>query len=259
MTGGETTPPKTSQTGERQSAPMKRRLFFFALAALIVITLWFGGLRDVLTLEQVQTHGAAIKDRAQAQPFLSMALFLLAYIVIVISCIPVVALSALFAGYLFGMWWGTALLLSGGTIGATVLFLLARSGIGRFLRDRASGFYAQVADRMENSAVSFLLFMRFVPLFPFFVANALPALFKIPLRVFLWTTFIGIIPSGLLYGFLGHSLSESLGESLNEVDSLSGLVSPPILAGMTGLALLSCAPILYKIFTKSAAKPGQNR
>ena len=226
---------------------MKKRVFLLALAALLIAALWFGvpgfgGLRDLITLDQLQSHGERIKHSAQAHPLLSSLIFLAAYILIVLACLPVVALSALFAGYVFGLFWGAALLIGGGAMGAVSLFLIARSGFGRALRERAGGFYSQAARQMESNATSYLLFMRFVPLFPFFIANTLPALFNIPLRVFLWTTIIGIIPSGFIYAFLG--------QSLGEIETLSGLLSPQILAGMAALALLSLAPALFKAFSK---------
>jgi len=123
-------------------------------------------------------------------------------------------------------------------VGATLLFLTARSGFGSFLRQRAKGLYGQVASQMEDNAVSYLLFMRLIPLFPFFVANILPALFHIPLRTFLWTTIVGIIPSGFIYAWLG--------QSLDQIHSVSDLLSPSLLAGLTGLALLTLAPALLK-------------
>ena len=226
------------------SAIQKRGLLL-GLIALIIAGLWFGGLRDFITLDGVHDYGTQIRDIAQSRPVLASLGFLLAYIAIVVTCIPVVAMTALFAGYVFGVWWGAALLIGGGAAGATLLFLAARSGFGKFLRERAKGLYSQVAKQMEDNAVSYLLFMRLIPLFPFFLANILPALFNIPLRTFLWTTIAGIIPSGFIYAWLG--------QSLGRIKDVSDLLSPPLLAGLTALALMALAPAVYK-----ALKPGKN-
>lgn len=223
---------------------IKKRGLLLGLIVLIIAGLWFGGLRDFITLDRVHDYGTQIRDIAQARPVVASLGFLLAYIAIVVICIPVVALMALFAGYVFGVWWGAALLIGGGAAGATLLFLAARSGFGKFLRERAKGIYSQVAKQMEDNAVSYLLFMRLIPLFPFFLANILPALFNIPLRTFLWTTIAGIIPSGFIYAWLG--------QSLGRIKDVSDLLSPSLLAGLTALALLALAPAVYK-----ALKPGK--
>lgn len=229
----------------KTSRLLNKRVLLLTLVAIIIAGLWFGGLRDFITLDRVQDYGAQIKETVLDRPILASLCFLLAYITIVMTCIPVVALTALFAGYVFGVWWGAALLIGGGASGATLLFLTARSGFGKFLRERAKGVYGQVARQMEENAVSYLLFMRLIPLFPFFLANILPALFNIPLRTFLWTTIAGIIPSGFIYAWLGQSLAE--------IQGISDLLSPSLLAGLTGLALLALAPALVK-----ALKPGKN-
>lgn len=132
--------------------------------------------------------------------------------------------------FLFGRWLGTLVIVIGATVGATAIFLIARSAVGDTLREKASPLYKKVAINMEKNVFSYMLFICLVMLFPFFLVNIVPAHFNVLPFPYVLTTFIGIIPSTFVYA--------SVGRELGEIDSLEDLASPYTLIAFTLLGLL---------------------
>jgi uncharacterized membrane protein YdjX (TVP38/TMEM64 family) len=124
------------------------------------------------------------------------------------------------------------------TLGATVLFLAARSALGDILRHRARRFYNRAKVEMKSHAIFYLLFLRLVPIFPFFIANTLPALFPISLKVFVLTTFFGILPGVFVF--------TNLGSALGDITSLSDLLGWQTLLAFSLLGVLALVPVAIK-------------
>ena len=141
-------------------------------------------------------------------------------------------------GFLFGKWLGTLYVVSAATIGASIIFLIAKTSLGETLREKAGRLYQRIEGNMKENAVGYLLFMRLVPLFPFFLVNIVPALFNVPLRVFVLTTFFGIIPGSFVF--------VNLGEQLGDINNLKDLVSTQTLLAFGLLGVFSLIPTLYK-------------
>lgn len=147
-------------------------------------------------------------------------------------------------GFLFGPWAGGALAVTGATIGATAIFLAAKQGFGEALRARAGGWVERAADGFRADEASWLLMMRLVPAMPFFVANLVPAFLGASTRTYLWTTFFGIMPGGLVYASVGAGLGAVF--ERGEEPDLGVIFEPAVLLPLLGLAALSALPILVK-------------
>ncbi len=173
---------------------------------------------------------------------LSVAGFILIYVVVVALSIPGATILTLAGGYLFGVIPATCYIVVGATAGATIVFLAARSSLGDLLRAKAGPWFAKLADGFQRDAWSYMLILRLVPLFPFFVINLVPAFLGVRLRIFVWTTFIGIIPATLVYATLGSGL----GQILDSDAAISTALSPTIIAALLGLAALSAAPLILR-------------
>ena len=178
-------------------------------------------------------------------PVLSAFLFGIAYAVIVSLSLPFGLIMSLLGGFLFGKFFGTAVIVIGATIGATVIFLIARTSLGKTLRARTGPWYQKVAQNIQDNAVGYLLFLRLVPVFPFFVVNVVPAFFNVSTFVYITTTFFGIIPGAFVYA--------NLGEELGQITKLSDLVSQDVLIAFTLLGVLALLPTLYKNFQRRKA------
>ncbi len=216
-----------------------------AIIAAMIAVLWFVGLKDYLSLDNIQSSGAYFKSMIDDHFVLGMMIYAVLYIVVVVSCLPVVALVSLMAGFLFGMVWGVILVLLSATIGAAILFLIARSSFGVILRERAGLFYARVEKQMNQGAISYMLFMRLVPVMPFSIANIVPALLNVSFRPFIVTTVIGIAPSAIIL--------VNTGRAMGQISGMSDLFSPQTLVALGLLALCALLPALVRLMRKNSS------
>jgi uncharacterized membrane protein YdjX (TVP38/TMEM64 family) len=113
------------------------------------------------------------------------------------------------------------------------------------MRARAGPFMRKVEAGLRENEVSYLLLIRLAPVVPFWAANLAPAFFGVRLRTFAWTTFVGIIPGGLVYSYVGAGLGEVFARG--EAPDLGVIFEPQILAPILGLAALAALPILIKL------------
>jgi uncharacterized membrane protein YdjX (TVP38/TMEM64 family) len=133
-------------------------------------------------------------------------------------------------------------------MGALALYLAARTAFADVLENRAGGAVEKMRDGFRKDAVSYMLFLRLVPAFPFFVVNIVPGLLGVPLRTFAWTTFVGIMPGTFVYASIGAGL----GAIIEERDpDLSAIFELQYLLPILGLALLSLVPVIIRRVRKS--------
>lgn len=228
------------------NAALKKFLPLFALV-LALGTVWFSGILENFNLQFIQQHREALLVHVHTHPALSGGVFMLVYAIAVALSLPIATLITLLGGALFGLVWGTLVVVIGATVGAAILFLIARSAVGESLRQKAGPLYQKVADNMAENAVGYMLFMRLVPLFPFFLVNIVPALFNVRLLPYVLTTAIGILPGTVIY--------VNFGRELGSIQSLSDLASPQMLLAFALLGAFALVPMLYqKIKAKKAAQ-----
>lgn len=217
-----------------------KRFLPLILIVLLIGAAWASGFMDMVNLEAVKAKRGELLETVSAHPVLSVAGFIALYVAAVALSLPIATVLTLLGGFLFGRWLGTAAIVVGATAGATILFLIARSALGNMLREKAGPLYNKVAANMEKNATSYMLFMRLVPLFPFFLVNIVPALFNVRLLPYVLTTFFGIIPGTFVYA--------NVGRELGTIESLSDLASPQTLIAFTLLGLFALIPTFYKQF-----------
>jgi uncharacterized membrane protein YdjX (TVP38/TMEM64 family) len=167
-------------------------------------------------------------------------LYIAIYAILVALSIPVGVILTLAGGYLFGTWLGTFAALVGATLGATGIFLAARAGFGG-LAQRAGPFVGKLEAGFRANAFNYLLVLRLVPIFPFWLVNLVPALVGVRLRSYALATFLGIIPGSFVYAGLGSGLGEIV-----EQPDLGIIFHPSVLLPIAGLALLALLPVAYK-------------
>ena len=163
-------------------------------------------------------------------------------------CHGAVAAGALFltlaGGFLFGTWLGGLLSVVGATCGAVALFVIARSTLGAALRDRAAPWLQRLEAEFRRDAFSYLLVLRLVPLFPFWLVNLVPAFLGVPLPTFALATFLGIIPGGVIYAGVGSGLGAVLDRG--EQPDLGLMLEPQVILPLLGLATLALVPVIYR-------------
>lgn len=138
----------------------------------------------------------------------------LAYIAIYASAtalsIPGAVFLTLFGGFLFGQPWATLYAVVGATVGAVLIFLAAQTALGELLKQTAKGRLARMRQGFQDNATGYLLFLRLVPLFPFWLVNLAPAFFGVGLWTYTWTTFVGIIPGAFVFAQAGTGIGAIL-------------------------------------------------
>lgn len=226
---------------------IKKWLPLLTLVVLMAI-FWSSGLTEQINLQSLQNHKESIRNYTQMHPVSAPLIFTALYIASVTLSLPVATLLTLLGGFLFGKWIGTLIVVTSATIGATLLFLIAQSSFGQSLRAKAGPLYQKISENITDNATGYLLFMRLVPLFPFFVVNIVPALMNVPLRVYILTTFFGIMPGSFVY--------VNFGETLGDIEGLSDIASGQTLFAFALLGFFALIPTLYKQYkNRRKAKP----
>lgn len=224
---------------------MRRFLPLAAVVAAIGLA-WGLGLGDYLTLDQLRAHHRTLTGLVATHPLAAPLAYLALYTAAVAVSLPGAVLLTITGGFLFGATLGTTLTVIAATTGATLIFLAARSAFGGLLRGRAESALGRMEAGFRRDAFSYLLVLRLVPLFPFFIVNLVPAFLGVGLGTYVGATLIGIVPATLVYTLAGCGLGSIL-ESGGEF-SLKSVLTPEMLAALLGLALLALVPVVYKRF-----------
>jgi uncharacterized membrane protein YdjX (TVP38/TMEM64 family) len=219
------------------------------LASLVA---WRLGLHETLTLENLRLHQAQLETLVGQHLIVCVAVFSLTYILIVTLSLPVASFMTLLGGFLFGPFVGTGAVVFSATFGATLLFLSLRRVSQDLLRKRAGAWFQKMEAGFQENALSYLLTLRLIPLFPFAAINVVAAVLQVPLRTFFLGTFFGIIPGSFVYVLIGQALQKTLKTPGN---ALHLVVDPWILGALTGLGILALLPVLYKHFQKKRRRP----
>ena len=166
------------------------------------------------------------------------------YALVAAFSIPGGAILTITGGFLFGPVFGTVYVVIGATLGACALFLAARYAFADLLRAKAGTAIKKMEQGFSENAFNYLLLLRLVPLFPFFVVNLVPAFLGVTLRTYVIATFIGIIPGSFVYALVGNGLGAIFDRG--EVPDLGTIFQPQFLAPILGLAVLAVVPVIYK-------------
>jgi uncharacterized membrane protein YdjX (TVP38/TMEM64 family) len=250
---------------EQPSPDAKRTRWLrrFAPVALIVLAMCIvfatGAYRQV-SLETLVRHRMAIDAFIDAHPLAALAAFMAVYIVAVALSMPGASLLTISGGILFGTFVGAGATVIAATTGATIIFLVARGACGETLIRRAGPLAGKLAAGFRSDAFSYLLFLRLVPAFPFFLINLVPAIVGVKLPTFLGATAIGIIPATLAFSFLGSGLDSVIaaqekvfraclatGRADCQIQfDLGMIITPQLLAALVTLGLIALLPVVVK-------------
>lgn len=241
MATGSTEPPETH--GIARWLPV--------LAILLGIGLFFAfGLQRYLSLDALKANRDWLYLQVNDHLAFVLAAYFVIYAGVVALSLPGATVLTLGGGCLFGQWLGTGATVVAATIGATLLFLAARTAFADVLRRRDGPWLTRLRDGFQANAFNYLLFLRLVPAFPFFVVNLVPAFLGVRLSVFILATLIGIIPGTFVYTTVGAGLATLLNQPGSI--TLGRILTPQIAIGLGGLALLALLPVGYKAWRKRA-------
>ena len=224
-------------------APASRGSVWVKIALLAVFaggvaTFFALGGQHYLTLETIKANRDALLRFTEANFVTALVIGFFVYAGAVAFSLPGGLLLSLTMGFVFGRWVGTALVVVAATIGAVILFLAARYIFADAARRRMGALGEKINAGFTENAFNYMLFLRLVPVFPFFLVNLAPAFTSIPLRTFALATFVGVIPGTFVF--------VNLGETLGRIDSLQGLVSWHTGSAFALLGAFALVPILLR-------------
>ena len=235
-----------------QPADIPSNKAVFSLKRLIPLVFLIGGLiaffalglDKFVTLSALGENRQLLADWVQTNGILAYVTYVAIYTVATAFSLPAAAIITISGGFLFGPWLGGGLSVIGATIGASALFLAARYAFADLFRERAGPAIRKMENGFKENALSYMLFLRLVPAFPFFIVNLVPAFLGVRLGTFFIGTFVGIIPGSLVFASLGDGFSAVV-EKGGDID-LGIIFEPRFLLPILGLAVLSLIPIIYK-------------
>lgn len=255
-TVGMTQHPEAPQSSR---APLKRwaPLGLLVVAAGIV---YATGAYEYLSLAAVADHRDLLQGIVDAHWLAAIAGYGLVYTATVALSIPGAALLTVLGGFLFGWLVGGLLIVASATAGATVVFLIARTSLGDVMARRAGPRLSALARGFRDDAFNYLLFLRLVPAFPFWLVNIAPALFNVRLATYVAATFIGIVPGTFAYAFLGSGLDSIIAEhqQAHEACLAAGredcemtfeagaLLTPQLIIAFVALGVVALIPVIIR-------------
>jgi uncharacterized membrane protein YdjX (TVP38/TMEM64 family) len=234
-----------SDADPRASRPSGGRRFLPLAAILVALVLCFAFRVDrYLSFQSLASHREWLLEQVARLGPAAGPVFAALYAVVTALSIPGAIIFSITAGFLFGTVVGATWNVIGATLGATAIFLAARFAFGDVLRNRAGPWIAKLESGFRENALSYLLFLRLVPLFPFWLVNLVPAFLGVRLGTYILATFVGIIPAALVYASIGSGLGALL--ERGETPDAGAILQPRVLLPILALAALSLIPVFYK-------------
>lgn len=251
-----------AMTGPRflSSGNLRQWLPVAALAAVIAVA-YLMGLHKHLSLAALAENRDALRDFVASNLVLAVAVYAVLYIVIVALSLPGAAVMSIAGGFLFGWMLSVPVTVTAATIGAIIVFQIVKTSLGAALADRAGPMVQRLSRGFAEDAFNYLLFLRLVPVFPFFIVNAVAGLCSVRLRTFIAATVLGIIPASIVFALLGSGLDGTIDAHLaahqacvaqNGIEHCtfnlepSALVTPELIAAFAGLGVIALLPIGIK-------------
>jgi uncharacterized membrane protein YdjX (TVP38/TMEM64 family) len=241
-------------------------LVLVSVAFVIFVT----GAHRWLSLDAVAMNKGRLEALVEGHFALSLLAFMATYVLVTALSIPGALIMTLVGGMIFPFWVACIAVLVSATTGATILFLVAQSSLGEALRNKGGESVARMSAGLRADAASYMLFLRLVPLFPFALVNIAPAIVGVPLKTFVWTTLVGILPGTMAFTLAANSLDGVLDErkavyeacrTLGQPDckltiDVSTLVSPKLLLAFAALGVIALIPVVAKrIFARRKGAP----
>lgn len=257
-----------SKSGPNVAQWLKRLWPLLVLIGAMVFVFAMGWHR-YLTVTALAENREALRGYIDAHGAFSLAAFVALYAAAVALSLPGGAVLTVTGGFLFGWLLGGVASMTGATIGATILFLIAKSTVGELLAARAGPLLTRFRQGFQRDAFSYLLFLRLVPIFPFWLVNLAPGLLGVPFTTYFVTTILGIIPATFAFALAGSGLDSVIEAQQSRYQSClaksgaggqescsytldpEALLTPELIAGFVALGLVALIPVAVRWFRRA--------
>lgn len=233
---------------------MKQVKRFIPLGVILILMLsaYFSGALNAFTFDNMKDYRHQLKEFVAQHYVLAPLIFILLYVVIAALSLPVGIYLTFLSGFLFSQPLCTLYVIIGATLGASIIFLAAKWAFTDFLHQRAASYLSQMEAGFQKNAVSYMLFLRLIPAFPFWLVNLAPAFFGISFFTFFWTTAIGIIPATFVFTQAGSGLGAIFD---NEgAFTLQSVLNRDVKIALCALGIFALLPLIYRYLKSRKAK-----
>lgn len=243
-----------------EAPPPKRSPWRFLPIALIAAGLalaLYVRAHEWVSLETLQSQGRALDRFVADNLAAALGLYILIYVTAVTISLPGASVLTISGGFLFGAWLGGGAAWIGATIGATLIFLAARTAFGDALRARAGSWLEKLRDGFRENAFSYLLVLRLTPVAPFFIVNVAPAFFNVKLRDYVLATVLGMIPGVFVYAAVGAGLDAALAAGLDADPGRAAraiFLQPAVYGPIIALAALALVPFAVRAMRRKEGR-----
>jgi len=217
---------------------MKKKIIIIVIAGCAIALFFIFDLGRYLTLESLKANRDALLAYYAAHRLFFVLGYILIYTVQTALSLPGAAILTLAAGAIFGALMGTLWVNIGATTGAVLAFLLARTLLRDWVVDKFGSKMESLDKGLKENALSYLLFLRLVPLFPFFLVNLACGITGISIRTYILGTMVGILPGSFVYANAGASIAS--------INNLGEVASPRVLFSFALLGIFALIPAIYK-------------
>jgi uncharacterized membrane protein YdjX (TVP38/TMEM64 family) len=237
-------PNEMSATESAGGSGVGKIVIAVAIACAIGVFFYFD-LGRVLSLNALKENRDHLLAFAESNHAVAVALFILAYIAVAGLSLPGAVILTLAGGFLFGAVFGTLFVNLGATTGATLAFLVARYMLRDLVEQKFGKWLEPLQQGFAKNDFNYLMTLRLIPLFPFFVVNLVSGLTRMNVGTYVAATALGIIPGSFVYAYAGRQLGT--------INSLKEIASPNVIAAFVLLGVLALVPVVYKKFTAKQA------
>jgi uncharacterized membrane protein YdjX (TVP38/TMEM64 family) len=251
--------------GDAREADGKRArplLRFLPLAVLVVamVAAFATGAHRYIKLDNLVAQRDYLQGFVAAHEAKALLLYMMTYVAVVALSVPGAVFLTVFGGFLFGGLIAGIATVVAATLGAVIVFLIARTSLGDVLARKAGPRLERIACGFRQDALHYRLFLRLVPIFPFWLVNLAPALLGVPLTTFALATVVGIVPGTFAFAFAGEGLDSVIaahkaakqaclaagGSDCYMRISPRALVTPKLLIALAALGVVALIPIVVR-------------
>jgi uncharacterized membrane protein YdjX (TVP38/TMEM64 family) len=230
----------SSSLPRTEKNPARGKIVIAVIFLAAVVAFFYFDLQHYFTLDNLKANRDKLLSYTQNHFAEAVGLFMLLYLVQTTFSLPGGGILTLTGGFLFGSVLGTLIVIVPATVGATLAFLVARYVLRDWVERKFGDRLGPFQEGFAKNAFSYLLTLRLIPLFPFFLVNLVSGLTRIKLRTYVLATALGIIPGSFVFA--------NAGRQLGAINSLRDVASPPVLGAFALLGVFALVPVLYKKF-----------
>ena len=224
------------------------RLGLLLFLGLVFFAFFVFNLDKHLSFETLRDYRLVLKAYVDEHTIIAPIFFIIVYFMVVVFSLPGGFVMTVTAGFLFDPIMGAIYAIVGATLGASALFLISRITMGEFLRARAKSWINKLQVGFQRHAFSYLLILRLVPIFPFFIVNLVPGFLGVPFFTYISATFLGLIPASFVFASFGAGLDDLF--DLGTQFGIKEAITPEMLLALMGLVVLVLSPFIYRFLGK---------